>query len=195
MKKIPTLFERDWNGDRSRVLNQVHAGCEWVIEGKGHPTRKIDGTSCLIDKGGMFFKRREVRDGGQIPAGFVQADQDGAKLIGWVPVGDGPEDKAHREAHERWVKTFGEDRRGHTFELVGPKVQGNPEGYKQHVLISHDSATLDLFAKFGEVPVEFDALRDWLSKKDIEGVVWHHPDGRMAKIKKRDFGLKRNRDA
>ena len=23
----------------------------------------------------------------------------------------------------------------------------------------------------------------------IEGIVWHHPDGRMAKIKARDFGI------
>jgi hypothetical protein len=26
---------------------------------------------------------------------------------------------------------------------------------------------------------------------DIEGLVFHHPDGRMAKIKLRDFGMKR----
>ena len=27
------------------------------------------------------------------------------------------------------------------------------------------------------------------NRLDIEGIVWHHPDGRMAKIKRRDFGL------
>jgi hypothetical protein len=26
---------------------------------------------------------------------------------------------------------------------------------------------------------------------NIEGIVWHHPDGRMAKLKLRDFGVKR----
>jgi hypothetical protein len=40
-------------------------------------------------------------------------------------------------------------------------------------------------------PRDFDGLRTWLAGKDIEGIVWHHPDGRMAKIKLRDFGLKR----
>ena len=25
--------------------------------------------------------------------------------------------------------------------------------------------------------------------RNIEGIVWHHPDGRMVKIKARDFGL------
>ena len=26
--------------------------------------------------------------------------------------------------------------------------------------------------------------------KFLEGVVWHHPDGRMVKIKRKDFGYK-----
>jgi len=34
-------------------------------------------------------------------------------------------------------------------------------------------------------------LRDWIKPLDIEGLVFHHPDGRMAKIKKRDFGFRR----
>lgn len=34
-------------------------------------------------------------------------------------------------------------------------------------------------------------LRSYLANKDIEGIVWHHPDGRMVKIKGKDFGLKR----
>ena len=35
------------------------------------------------------------------------------------------------------------------------------------------------------------ALREYLSEGAIEGVVWHHPDGRMVKIKGKDFGIKR----
>jgi hypothetical protein len=31
---------------------------------------------------------------------------------------------------------------------------------------------------------------DGQTHKDIEGIVWHHPDGRMVKIKKKDFGYK-----
>jgi hypothetical protein len=36
-----------------------------------------------------------------------------------------------------------------------------------------------------------EGLREFLAAHDVEGVVFHHPDGRKAKIKKRDFGLKR----
>lgn len=40
-------------------------------------------------------------------------------------------------------------------------------------------------------PRRFDLLREWFRGKNIEGIVWHHPDGRMVKIKKKDFGLGR----
>jgi len=38
-------------------------------------------------------------------------------------------------------------------------------------------------------PRTFDAMKDYLSRNVIEGIVWHHPDGRMAKIKRKDMGL------
>ena len=50
MKKIPTVFERDWNGDRSRVVDVVHPGCEWVLAGEGVPTLKQDGTCCMVSQ-------------------------------------------------------------------------------------------------------------------------------------------------
>ena len=34
---------------------------------------------------------------------------------------------------------------------------------------------------------EYDGLRDWLLAHDFEGIVWHDPNGRRAKLKKRDF--------
>ena len=183
MKKIPTVFERDWNGDRSRVVDQVHEGCEWVLAGEGWPTKKIDGTCCMV-RSGKLYKRREwkptdnLREGDEI----VGRDAETGKVVGWVPVGDGPEDRWHREAFALWERLD-----DGTYELVGPKVQGNPEGYPRHELVAHD--TLQLGA---DIPRTFDGLRDWLGEGlNIEGVGFHHPDGRMAKIKLRDFGLKR----
>lgn len=182
MKKIPTVFERDWNGDRSRVVDQVHKGCEWVTAGEGWPTRKVDGTSCLV-RAGKLYKRREVREGGVIPPDFEQADYDAetGKMVGWVPVGDGQDDRWHREAFAAWERL-----QDGTYELVGPKVQGNPEKYPKHELVAHDTLQLN-----ADIPRDFQGLRDWLATQDIEGIVFHHPDGRMAKIKLRDFGHRR----
>lgn len=184
MKKIPTIFDRDWDGDRSRVLNLQHKDCAWVFAGEGVATRKIDGTCCLI-RDGVLFKRRELRKGESAPSDFHLADFDNetGKLVGWVPVSDEPSDRWHREGFDRL-----QDRSDGTFELVGPKVQGNPEGRDYHELIRHGH---NLAGEIDNVPRTFDGLRDWLSQHDVEGIVFHHPDGRMAKIKKRDFGLKR----
>lgn len=184
MKKIPTLFERDWNGDKSRVLPVVSAGCEWVAAGEGAATRKVDGTCCMI-RGGRLYKRQEFRQGAFIPDDFEEVGFDTVtgKRVGWRPVGDGPDDKWHRDGFSNL-----EDRADGTYELVGPKIQGNPEGYVSHALIRH---SVDALGFNQEVPRDFDGLRAFLSANDIEGIVFHHGDGRMAKIKGRDFGLKR----
>ena len=195
MQKIPTLFERDWNGDRSRVLPQVHSGCEWVVAGEGVATRKLDGTCCKISEG-RLYKRRELRESDAAPPDFeaVERDEETGKTVGWVPVGVGPEDKFHREALEhlraarqQWsdVESLLPDG---TYELVGPKIQGNPEHWPSHSLIPHSDMLLNL----AEVPRTYAGLLDWCKGKDIEGVVFHHRDGRMAKIKLRDFGIKRH---
>ena len=60
-------------------------------------------------------------------------------------------------------------------------MQGNPDGFAAHVLVPHGADVLQ------DVPRDFEGVRAYLKDKAIEGVVWHHPDGRMVKIKRRDF--------
>ena len=98
-----------------------------------------------------------------------------------MPVTDSNEDKRHVEAFDRLS-----DKLDGTYELVGPKVQANPENWPDHSLIMHRKAKA-----FENVPRTFDEIKGWMSGKDIEGIVFHHPDGRMSKIKKSDFGMKR----
>lgn len=184
MKKIPTLFERDWNGDRSRVTPQVHAGCEWVLAGEGRATVKIDGTCCMI-RDGKLFKRRELRQGDATPVSFelVDHDEDTGKTVGWMPVGDGNDDKWHREAFARLVPPLEDG----TYELVGPKVQGNVEDRRSHELLWHGTMEAE------DAPRDYEGLRKYMDGLSIEGLVWHHPDGRMAKLKLKDFGFKRSK--
>jgi len=189
LRKIPTIFERDWNGDRSRVVDQINPEAAWVFNGEGIATRKIDGTCCLI-RGGKLFKRREITErdlADRVPEGFESADRDAAtgKVVGWVPVTDAPEDRWHLEAFDPTMPDG-------TYELVGPKVQGNPEHSAFHVLVAHHGDSLLM----GEGPERtFDGIRTYIDGKDLEGIVFHHPDGRMAKIKGRDFGFKRKAHA
>ncbi len=185
MKKIPSLFKRDYDGTRL-VYDEVVPGSEWVVNGEGVATAKFDGTACMV-RDGVLYKRYDVKKGRIPPEGWEscqEPDEVTGHWPGWVPVGDGPEDKWHREAwataYGNWVKAPP----NHTYELVGPKVQGNPYGLTRHDLWWHGIQPLD------DVPRTFDALREWFEQHPgFEGIVWHHPDGRMVKIKRRDFGL------
>src|SRR4029077_8533523 len=78
-----------------------------------------------------------------------------------------------------------------TYEVCGPHFQSNPEGFEEDILVGHGRHFLD-----GGPNRELDVLtpknlRQWFLGRDIEGIVWHHSDGRMAKIKKSDLNLKR----
>jgi len=178
VKKIISLFQRNYGGDR-QVRDEVVPGAEWVIAGEGTATRKWDGTCCMV-RGGRLFKRYEVKPGKAPPAGFEPAnavDENTGKQQGWRHVGDGPEDAYYREAFT------GTEPDG-TYEMCGPKVHGGVEGFATHVLIPHGQHPVD-------APRTFAGLREWLATAGIEGVVWHHADGRMVKIKAKDFGVRR----
>lgn len=192
MKKIPTIFERDWSNPRHPIVNRPNPACAWVFAGEGHATRKWDGTCCTV-RDGQLWKRRELRRDEAEPAGFAleQRDAETGKAVGWMPVSAGPEDRWHVEA---WAALTAAAPSGRppdgTFELIGPKVQGNPERAATHRLEPHAEAPV-----LPDCPRSFAGLRAFLAGQDMEGIVFHHPDGRMGKIKLRDFGLKRGRAA
>jgi hypothetical protein len=123
VKKIPTLFER--GEDRRYVLDQVTPGCEWVLAGEGRATRKYDGTCVLIRRDGPVvhgFARREVKPGKEPPPNWVEVDHDQVtgKRVGWEPI--------EQSGFAKWFEeaVTGDEPPG-TYELVGPKVNGNPE--------------------------------------------------------------------
>lgn len=183
MKKIISLFKRDYGGTWL-VYNELVEGAEWVASGEGVATQKFDGTCCLI-RDGKLYKRQEVKQGKKPPENFEPTepvpDPVTGKWVGWVPVGDGPEDERHREAFEIWAQG---DLPNGTYELIGPKVEKNPYRNESHRLIPHGQ---HIFSH--QPPRDFEGLRVWFEKNTVEGIVWHHPDGRMVKIKRKDFGL------
>jgi hypothetical protein len=184
MRKIVSLFQRNYDGDRL-VRDEVVPGAEWVLDGEGVATRKWDGTCCLIE-GGRLFKRHDVKKGKTPPPGFVPAQEPDVVTghwPGWVEVGDGPEDRWHREALLHDDASPADYAEG-TYELIGPKVQGNPENVACHMLMRHGTGRLT------GAPRTFDALREYLAS-DMEGIVWHRDNGDMVKIKAKDFGIKR----
>lgn len=174
MKKIETLFVRDPSNPKL-VTREVRPDCAWVLAGEGRATRKFDGTCCAII-GGKLYKRIDWdAQKGPAPAEWIHHTRNPEQRSGhgWLPIGIGPEDAWHREAMEPGLPDG-------TYELCGPRVQRNPENMAAHTLIPHGIQEVD-------APRDYDGLREWLLAHSFEGIVWHHPDGRMAKLKRRDF--------
>lgn len=189
MKKIPSLFKR--NRETGLIYDEVTPGCEWALT-SGLATVKWDGTSVMID-GNKMYKRYDAKRGRTPPADFIPAqdpDPVTGHWPGWVPVT--LQDKWHMEAMPGpallAVLPPG------TFELIGPKVQGNPHHQVEHTLVRHGTLELDI-----PVPRTFESIRDIVERDTgIEGVVFYRDvrprwigdiRGDMCKVKRKDFGL------
>lgn len=174
MKKIKTVFVVD--REAHRATDEVQT--PWVLAGEGVATIKHDGTSAMIEDG-RLFRRFDAKHGKTPPVGFQPCEEAPDEITGhfpgWIPVGDGPEDRWFREA-------FREGLEDGTYELVGPKVQKNRYGLESHELWRHGKDVV-------EVERTREGIMAWLASHDGEGLVFHHPNGQMAKARRKDFGL------
>lgn len=186
MKKITSLFQRNYAGNR-KVRDEVSPGAEWVVAGEGVATRKWDGVAVLIESG-KVYKRYDAKTGRTPPVDFVpvqpRPDPISGHWPGWVPA-IGPDSVYIREAVEKASTRYPQGIPDGTYEVCGPKIGtrhgSNPERLTEHVLVPHGQDILV------DCPRGFSELMEYLRDKPIEGIVWHHPDGRMVKIKKADF--------
>ncbi len=190
MKRIPTLWMRDEHGLATPEHNPE---CAWVFEAQAEATVKWDGTAILIHRG-ICYVRLRARKGARVMGkwwhwthpkwtGDVAEIDPPGHGWGWSVVVPGTiEHKIMPEALE--VLEGGEGVVDGTWELCGPKINENPHGFTRHVLIRHGEQVVVRF------PLTFDGMQQYLKGYPHEGVVWHHGDGRMAKVKRTDFGFK-----
>ena len=171
MQKIPTMFVRDETLRGYPVIDQIKPECKWVQDGEGFATQKIDGTNVKIE-GGLFYRRQKPLTEDYDEASYVPCRR------------DDPNDRYLWEAFDGL-----EEKVGAIYEAVGPKIQGNKEGHRKHILISVSPPDPRLWFQIPP-PRSFLGLREFLETFHLEGLVFHHSDGRMCKIKRRDFGFR-----
>lgn len=185
MKKIPTLFKREYaNHKVVGITNEVTPGMEWVLEGEGEATIKFDGACCAVIDG-VFYKRFDAKKGRKIPEGAIpccEPDPITGHWPHWVKVDkNNPADKWFVEAYRN---TFHVDTDyNSTYEAVGPHFQGNPYNLDKDELCEHGST--------GVVDIErsFAGIRDYLKNHRVEGIVFWKDDEPQCKIKRTDFGF------
>ncbi len=187
MKKIPTLFQREFLDKHNFILKkEVTPGLEWVLEGKGVATVKIDG-SCTAIINGVFYKRYDAKVGKKPPIGAIACSDPDPITWHWPhwvkvdPLARG--DLWHYEAYLNSGSTKLADG---SYEAIGPHFQRNPYDLKKDILVRHGSEII-------EVERSFDGIKKYLEEHYIEGIVFWKDNEPQCKIKRRDFHLPWNR--
>ena len=181
MPKLHSPFVRDKESNYC-VINEIAEGYEWVFEDESvMAVEKLHGTnvSILIEGGVLtgiwnrterlpFFNKGKKF----IIDGLLNSFERG--YISMLPDGQ------------------------HFGELIGPKVNGNPYKLKECLWIPFETYGQKRlkYKSWGKYPKDFENISEWFkelmplfcrSKGDddgfVEGVVFTHPDGRMAKLR------------
>lgn len=188
MKKIPTLFEREFKDHNViKILPKVHPCMEWVLEGEGVATVKYDGACCAVING-EFYKRYDCKKGKVPPEGFIpccEPDKITGHWPGWVKVNENnPADKWFIMAYGMTVmlENYGMKLSDGTYEAVGRCFQNNPYNFTSNKLIKHGEEII-------EVERTFEGIKKYLSEHEIEGIVFWKDGSPQCKIKRSDFGF------
>lgn len=184
MKKIPTLFQRIYDGHKIVGITPIATpGMEWVMKGEGIATVKYDGACCaFID--GELYKRYDAKKGKKPPKGAIPCcdpDPVTGHWPHWVKCTADPADKWFWNAALKMPKLI-KYREIITFEAVGPHFNGNPYGLEEDILIEHGT-------KIVVVERSFEGIRRWLEDHEEEGLVFWKDGEPQCKIKRTDFGL------
>lgn len=187
MKKIPTVFKREFEGHKITAISPEFTSSE-VKDAfiNGTATIKFDGACCAI-LNGVMYKRFDAKPGRKIPEGAVPCG-DPDPITGhnphWVPVMfDNPADKWFIAAASNYCADHPEVIDiNHTFEAIGPHFQGNPYNLEKDIIVPHGM-------KIAEVERTFEGVKRWLEDHNEEGLVFWIYGEPVCKIKRSDFGL------
>lgn len=183
MHKIPTIFERNWEGDKT-VADKLAVDFDFS---QAVATEKLDGMNvrATIRSGSVVrLEKRRNPDKAQKAKGIVDP---------WYVDADeqDPGDK-HLFNALRNTALDGLPDGEWSGEAIGRNIQGNPLNLENDRIVFFSLKQAPIFE---DVPTSYAELKEWLPKQrskygnecGIEGIVWHGKDGKMCKIKVRDF--------
>lgn len=189
MKKIPTLFKREFEGHKIiNVLPELSdESLRWVLEKrKGTATIKWDGSCCAIIDG-EFYVRYDAKNGKPVPEGAIKCQEEADPITGhlpcWLPYDENnPGQKWYGEAEKNVGYLSTQTAYYRTYEAIGKHFNGNPYNLDYDTLIPHGIDVID-------VPRTFEGIRDYLKDHYIEGIVFWLDGEPKCKIKRSDFGF------
>jgi hypothetical protein len=179
VKKIQTIFNRPES--QKLVIPEPTEAYQLCV--LSIPTLKRDGAAAMV-LNGTLYRRRICPIDKVPPKGFVEVEVFGNKRYGWIlPDPTNPEDKYYLSVECPLVDG--------TYELIGPKVQGNAERELNRKFVLHGSEELPTApVPTGDVPRDFERLKTYFDLNHLEGIVYWKNGSPVGKIKRRDFGYR-----
>jgi len=187
MEKIPTIFERDWEGNRG-IVNTRNVPIELLNEAT--PTEKLDGTNVRITVRNHSLVRLEKR------RNPTQLEKVKGITEPWYT------EAYEQDAQDKWIWDAArntdlsdiEDGE-YSGEAIGKNIQGNPLNLDENIVFLFQHKRDLGKVMFIGCPLMFDDLKEWLPKQkskfgndcQIEGLVWWLDGKPVGKIKLKDF--------
>lgn len=195
-EKLHSPFTRETDDGRYLVTPEIEDGYDWVFEDEDVlAVEKLDGENIAvyIDEDG------EVGDIYTREGNLVEpfGDPQYCYIVQGVI-----------ESHNRgWLDSL-ESGELHYGELLGPQAQGNQYDLDEHVWVPFSYAQEHFaYESWGDYPKTFDVISGWFEEsliplfaarahnlafsecedEYVEGIIFRHPDGRMAKLRRNMF--------
>lgn len=187
MPKIESPFVRKEINGNYIAVDEINPGYEWVFEDDSvMAIEKLHGTNVSIF----------------IQDGVITSCWNRTERLPFFNKGKKFIIEGLLNSFERGYMEFLGDGQ-HFGELIGPKVNGNPYKLDQHLWICFSTFGQKhlKYKSWGKYPKDFKTISEWFKelmplyasmKGDrengfVEGIVFTHPDGRMAKLRKDMF--------
>src|SRR3990167_11372177 len=188
MPKLESPFVRETMNGEYVVTPKIAEGYEWVFEDESvMAIEKLHGTNVSI----------------LIQDGVIVSIWNRTERIPFFNKGKKHIIEGLLNSYERGYMEFLPDGQ-HFGELIGEKVNGNPYKIKGHLWLPFETYCQNhlKYKSWGKYPKTFESISEWfktlmplytLKHGDkegfVEGVVFYHKDGRMAKIRKDMFNF------
>ena len=198
MPKLESPFVREEIDHEYILTKQIAPSYEWVFnDPEVRAIEKLNGTDVSIlikgDQIHSIWNRNVLIMRGGLRIGM---DLTGRYIV----------DGVMNASEKRWVSMLPE---GQWFgELVGPKINKNPYNLTQHLWVPFSTVAWEHLAykSWGQYPKTYESISEWFKTLQplfepmihagepysnpnpvVEGVVFTHPDGRMAKLRRDMF--------